>query len=122
MKKSKKITLVLLTAALMACQQEQKPKTGWEKHNVHMRGDTTAPYARTHHHGSGVGTYMLAYYVFRPYGYYSFGGGGMYGGGRYARSGYYNSNIGQTANVGRNATKSGVIRGGFGRSGMSVSS
>ena len=115
MKKSKKITLVLLTAALLSCQQEEKPKNGWEKHNVHMRGDTTAPYARTHHHG--VGTYMLAYYVFRPYGYYSFGGGG-----RYARSGYYNSAIGQKANVGRNGIKSNVIRGGFGRSGMSVSS
>lgn len=113
MKKSKRITLVLLTTVLFACQQEQ-PKSAWQKHNVHIRGDTTAPYARTYH--SGVGTYMLAYYVFRPYGYYSFARGG------YARSGYYNSNIGQKANIGTSGIKSNVIRGGFGRSGMSVSS
>ena len=45
MKKSKVVSLVLITAALASCTREE-PKTGEKK--VFMRTDTTARYSRTH--------------------------------------------------------------------------
>jgi uncharacterized protein YgiB involved in biofilm formation len=110
MKKSKTISLVLITAALASCHKE-KPKEDWSGPKVYMRSDTTATYTRTHH--AGIGTALLWYYAFRPYrGYY---------GGRYGRTGYYSSGISEHSNIGHNAAKASVVRGGFGR-GSSVSS
>lgn len=115
MKKSKAITLVLITSALASCHKE-KPQDGggdWGDQKVYMRSDSTAGYTRTHHHGAGIGTALLWYYAFRPYGGYSGNG--------YNRAGYYSSGIGKSSNVGSNSTKSSLTRGGFGRS-SSVSS
>ncbi len=112
MKKSKYIELVLITAALASCNQ---PKKDWDDNNkVHLRSDTTAPYTRVHHSGAGIGTALLWYYAFRPY--------GNYRNGEYRRAGYYSGGISSFSNIGRNGFKSAVTRGGFGRSGFSVSS
>ena len=110
MKKSKYINLVLITAALASCN---KPDKEWESANkVYMRSDTTAPYTRGHH--SGLGTALLWYYAFRPYGnYYN---------GNYRRAGYYSGALNERSNIGNNAFKGAVARGGFGRGGYSVSS
>ncbi len=116
MKKTKYIELVLITAALASCSQPQK-KEDWESGNkVHIRSDSTAPYTRVHRHNSmgGVGTALLWYYAFRPY--------GNYNNGNYQRAGYYSSAINKSSNIGSNGFKSSVVRGGFGRGGYSVSS
>ncbi len=111
MKKSKCIELVLITATLAACNQ---PKKDWDDNNkVHIRSDSTAPYTRVHHHG-GIGTALLWYYAFRPYGnYYN---------GSYQRAGYYSGAIAPMSNIGSNGFKGAVARGGFGRGGFSVGS
>ncbi|MDB5249345.1 MAG: hypothetical protein JWQ40_3739 [Segetibacter sp.] len=110
MKKSKYINLVLITAALASCN---KPDKEWESANkVYMRSDTTAPYTRAHH--SGIGTALLWYYAFRPY--------GNYRNGSYGRAGYYSRALNERSNIGNNAFKGAVARGGFGRGGYSVSS
>ena len=110
MKKSKYIELVLITAVLASCN---RPNKDWESANkVYMRSDSTAPYTRAHH--SGVGTALLWYYAFRPY--------GNYRNGRYERAGYYSGALGERSNIGSNSFKSAVSRGGFGRGGFSVSS
>ena len=110
MKKSKYINLVLITSLLASCH---KPQKEWEDGSkVYMRSDTTAPYTRTHH--AGIGTALLWYYAFRPYG--NFGGGG------YQRAGYYSGAINRQSNIGNNSFKGAVSRGGFGRGGYSVSS
>ena len=114
MKKSKYIELVLITAALAACNT---PKKDWEENNqVHLRSDTTAPYTTVHHYygGGGMGNALLWYYAFRPYGNYYNGG--------YQRAGYYSGGISAFTNLGTNGFKTAVSRGGFGRSGFSVSS
>ncbi len=115
MKKSKHIQLLLITAVLASCHQPGK-QPDWESGNkTHIRSDSTAPYTTVHHHyyGSGVGTALLWYYAFRPYGnYYN---------GYYQRAGYYSGAIHESSNIGSNTFKSNVIRGGFGR-GFSVSS
>ena len=111
MKKSKYINLILITAALASCN---KPDKEWESGNkVYMRSDTTAPYSRTRHHG-GIGTALLWYYAFRPY--------GNYNNGRYQRAGYYSGGLHERSNIGSNGFKSAISRGGFGRGGYSVSS
>ncbi|XZF15135.1 hypothetical protein ACTHGU_03290 [Chitinophagaceae bacterium MMS25-I14] len=113
MKKSKEIQLILITAALASCNRPaQNEWTSGEK-RVYMRSDSTAGYARTHT-GSGYHGGGLWYYAFRPY--------GNYDNGRYQRAGYYSGAIGEHANVGSNGFKGAVSRGGFGRSGFSVSS
>jgi hypothetical protein len=76
-----------------------------------VRGDSTAPYTRTYHHGAGAA--LLWFYAFRPYGHYY--------NGVYRREGYYSGAISERSNVGGNAGKIGIVRGGFG-SGYSVSS
>ncbi len=108
MKKSKCVQLVLITAALASCGREEKEWTSENK--VYMRSDTTAPYSHARHHGISP----LWFFAFRPFGSYS--------NGVYQRGGYYSSALSQRSNFGSNATKAGISRGGFGRSGYSVSS
>jgi hypothetical protein len=112
MKKSKYVQLVLITAALASCNQAKKPDWS-DNSNMHIRSDSTAPYTNVHHN-SGIGTALLWYYAFRPYGNYS--------NGYYQRAGYYSSAIHPSSNIGSNGYKAAVSRGGFGRSGFSVSS
>lgn len=110
MKKSKYIELVLITAVLSSCNRQDKD---WESGNkVYMRSDTTAPYSRTHH--GGLGTALLWYYAFRPY--------GNFNNGSYQRAGYYSRGLSERSNIGSNAFKGAVARGGFGRGGYSASS
>jgi hypothetical protein len=112
MKKSKYVQLVLITAALASCNQAKKPD--WDDNSkMHIRSDSTAPYTNVHHHG-GIATALLWYYAFRPY--------GNYNNGYYQRAGYYSSAIHPSSNIGTNGFKGAVSRGGFGRSGFSVSS
>lgn len=113
MKKTKHIELILITAVLASCNQP-KSNNDWDSGNkIHIRSDSTAPYTRVHHH-SGVGSALLWYYAFRPYGnYYN---------GNYQRAGYYSSAIHPNSNIGSNSFKSGVVRGGFGKGAYSVSS
>ena len=114
MKKSKAIHLVLITAALSACNQPTEKD--WETNGkVHLRSDTTAPYTRVHHYNSaGIGTALLWYYAFRPMGNYT--------NNQYQRAGYYSGGIAPSSNIGRNNFKGAVTRGGFGRSAYSVGS
>jgi hypothetical protein len=104
MKKSKSIQLVLITAALASCSTQKKDD--WSASNggkTYVRGDSTAPYQRTHHHGMG-----MWFYAFRPlYGYNN----GIFG-----RTGFYSDAISRNSNFGTNSTKSRSVRGGFGRS------
>ena len=111
MKKSKLVSLVLITAALASCQKEQvKDKDGKK---VYMRSDSTANYSHSH---CGGGNGWMWYYAFRPYGYYNSSSGS------YQRAGFYSSGISEHSNIGHSAHKSNAVRGGFGRSGFSVSS
>ena len=110
MKKSKYISLVLITAALASCNKKEKEWNQGEP-KVYMRSDSTAAYS--HSHMNNLARIGLWYYAFRPYGYYN--------NGNYSRYGYYSSGIQESSNIGRSASKSSVIRGGFG-SGISVSS
>ncbi len=112
MKKSKNIRLILITAALASCQEKTKEPEWGSGNKTYVRSDSTAPYARTHH--GGIGTALLWYYAFRPY--------GNYNNGIYTRSGYYSGGISERANIGSNGYKAGVTRGGFGRGGYSVGS
>ena len=115
MKKSKIVQLVLITAALAGADKIEAQQNGasgdWDKQpekKVYMRSDTTAQYSRTHHHGSGIGTAILWYYAFRPYGS-SYGGGGGY-----SRNGFYSRGLSSRSNIGSNPTKTAISRGGFG--------
>jgi hypothetical protein len=92
MKKSKAITLVLVTG-LLGCTQSH------ERNRLYLRTDTSGYY--THNH-----SFYHGYYVFRPY-------GGYYGG-SFMRQGY--------SNAGVHSSESGISRGGFGESGGHVSS
>lgn len=102
MKKSKAITLVLVTG-LLGCSHEKA-----EHNRLYMRTDTTDSYtpATSGYHG---------YYVFHAFGMFYPGGygGGYYGGysgrGGYVRQGYSNGSV--------HASEGSVSRGGFGRSG-----
>lgn len=111
MKKSKLVTLVLITAALASCHKK-KVEDDWSSGNqqVYLRTDTTANYSRAHCHGNG----WLWYYAFRPYGTY-FGNG-------YHHAGYYSNAISEHSNIGTSSAKSSVVRGGFGHGTFSVSS
>lgn len=115
MKKSKIVTLVLITSALAsACKKENHD---WESsgRKVYTRSDTTAPYSRTHYRGNGIGMAYIWYRAFRPYGM-------MDNNGVYNRTGYYSNAMHSSSNIGRNATKMNISRGGFGRSGFSARS
>lgn len=105
MKKSKAITLVLITAALASCNKK-KDNNNWEGGSkTYVRSDTTASYSRTHH-----GTGLLWYYAFRPY--------GMFSNGVYRRQGFYSNAIPHSSNVGFNGAKTGVGRNGISRGGF----
>ena len=92
MKKSKAISLVLVTG-LLSCNSHPKQT------RLYLRTDTTDNYTPATPGFDG-------YYVFRPYGMYYSGG---YGGGGYVRQGY--------SNAGVHTSESSVSRGGFGESG-----
>ena len=97
----------------MASCKETKKEPEWGSGNkTYVRGDSTAPYARTHH--GGVATALLWFYAFRPY--------GNYNNGIYSRAGYYSRAVPKSSNIGTNGYKAGVTRGGFGRGGYSVGS
>ena len=105
MKKSKKITLVLITALLASCHKhDDKP---WDKPEVYMRSDTTAEYTHTPVFAADV---WLWYYAFRPYGMIYGNGGG------YHHAGYYSGGLSERSNIGTSPLKSGIVRGGFGGS------
>ncbi len=107
MKKSKAIQLVLITAALASCNNNAK-KENWAaaaKGKQYVRGDSTAPYTRTH---LGLNSGLLWLYAFRPY----YG----YNNGVYGRTGFYSGAINARSNYGSNTSKARTIRGGFGRS------
>lgn len=67
MKKSKTIQLILITAALASCAEKKKEPEWGSGNKTYVRGDSTAPYTRTHH-GSGLLGVALWYYAFRPTG------------------------------------------------------
>jgi len=110
MKKSKHINLILITAALASCHQRDKE---WQNGNkTYVRSDSTAPYSRLYY--PHIGSPLIWYYAFRPYGnYYN---------GAYRRAGYYSDAISERANIGSNSFKSSVVRGGFGEGAFSVHS
>jgi hypothetical protein len=114
MKKSKIISLVLISTALASCNKEKELEKNSPK--VYMRADSTAGYTRTYNpsHHSGMSNAMLWYYAFRPY--------GQIQNGNYQRAGFYSNGINESSNIGSNNTKNGIVRGGFGRNSSSVSS
>lgn len=93
MKKSKAISLVLVTG-LLGCSHPQP------QNRLYLRTDSAGYYTR------GTPSFY-GFYVFRPY--------GMYYGGGYIRQGY--------ANAGVHSSETNITRGGFGGSeGFHVSS
>ncbi len=115
MKKSKFVSLVLITSALASCHKD--PVKDKNEQKVFMRSDSTANYSHAHcHNGSNA---WLWYYAFRPYGYHNGVG--------YNHVGYYSSGISENSNMGYNHTKTShssgnTSRGGFGHSNFHVSS
>ncbi len=105
MKKSNFIKLVLVAATITACSN----RNNLHERRVYMRSDSTAGYSHVHHFGHG-----MFFYAFRPYGMYHVGG--------FNRVGYYSSSIHSSSNVGTNAAKGSISRGGFGSSGFHASS
>ena len=115
MKKTKAIQLLLITATLAGCSNEKKQPEWGDGNKTYVRGDSTAPYARTHHgNGMGLATAALWFYAFRPM--------GGYRNGTYTRSGYYSNALPTASNIGTNVAKGNIARGGFGRSGARASS
>jgi hypothetical protein len=115
MKKSKIISLVLITAALASCHKENKRVVQREQ-KVYMRSDTTADYTQAQYQNDD---FWLWYYAFRPYGYHD--------GNSYVRYGYYSGGISSRSNYGGNSVKANVARasvarGGFGGHGSSCAS
>ena len=104
MKKSEFIKLVLVATVISSCNNQNSRS---EK-NVYMRSDTTANYSHVHPglHGSYIP--FIAY--------------GLLSGNRYSRAGYYSSSLPVSSNIGSNAFKGNVVRGGFGTSAFHVSS
>jgi hypothetical protein len=110
MKKSKHISLILITAALASCNKKPT-ENEWEAGNkTYLRSDSTASYSRTHHYHGGAGA-LLWYYAFRPYGGFS--------NGIFRRNGFYSNAISHSSNTGY-ALKSNIRRGGFGRTSRST--
>lgn len=109
MKKSKYIHLALVAASISSCStKEQNPNA----RQVFMRADSTALYSEVTteveeiEESSRTGRLIPAYFAFKSYGYMS--------GGKYVRSGFYSNGVSENANLGKNSTKSAIIRGGFG--------
>jgi hypothetical protein len=93
MKKTKQVKLVLITALFASCHH---PEPQWHAGGrTYIRSDSTAPYALMPHAYSGFG---------------------------YRRLGYYSGALSEEANIGHSSIKSGIVRGGFGRSALSVES
>ncbi|TXF75820.1 hypothetical protein [Chryseobacterium sp.] len=109
MKRSKKITLVFVTGILASCSTKPEEKTWEGEKKVYMRSDSTAQYTRSH----GFITGLLLFHAFRPYGYYGTKG---------FQRGYYSDAVSAKSNVGKNAYKGNVVRGGMGKSGFRASS
>jgi hypothetical protein len=109
MKKTKQVQLVLITALFASCHHHEPQ---WHAGGgTFIRSDSTAPYTRMSHPYSGI---PFLYYAFRPYGVYTpFG---------YRRVGYYSSALSEEVNIGHSTVKSGIVRGGFGESALSVES
>jgi hypothetical protein len=105
MKRSKYVTLVLITSALAACNKTEKAEPNWDSNEVYMRADSTASY--THTQGSYLPLFLW-YYAFRPY--------GMFGANGVRHAGYYSGALSKSSNIGSSATKSRALRGGFGNS------
>ena len=101
-KRSKKITLLLVTGLLFfsACSQSPRPRGMQNGRRLHMRSDSTSSYSSTRSGGAG-----MRYAAFRPYSMRSSGGS-------YARGGYESRAISKSSNA-----KSSSVRGGFGSSG-----
>lgn len=104
MKKSGYIRLVLVAAVFASCSS----RTGRQERNIYMRSDTTAQYTRVRHGGHG------GYFPFIPY--------GIYRNNAYTRAGYFSGALHESSNIGTNAFKTNVVRGGFGSSAFHVSS
>lgn len=104
MKKSELIKLVLVAAVLSSCNNQP----GKSEKKIYLRSDTTANYSHVR------GGFHGGYFPFIPY--------GLYMNNRYARAGYFSSSIHESSNVGTNAFKGNVVRGGFGSSAFHVSS
>jgi hypothetical protein len=103
MKKSRAVTLVLVTATFASCTT--KKSTDWESGNkTYVRADTSAPYTRNGYHGVGA-----RYWAFRPF--YN------YNNSIFGRSGYHSNAISSISNFGGNSSKAASFRGGFGRAG-----
>lgn len=98
MKKSQKITLVLISALLASCSKEAINEK--EEQEVYMRGDETASYEQTHCHHNG-NNMLLWYLAFRPYGIYQNGG--------YSHVGMYSRSLSESSNIGRSSTKTSVM-------------
>lgn len=104
MKKSKIIELFIVASVISVTSCQDNKST---ERKVFMRTDSTANYSR-------AGMYAGMFYAFRPFGMFN-----QYTG--YSRAGYYSSAINESSNVGSNAYKRSVVRGGFGRSSFHVS-
>ena len=104
MKKSEFIKLVLVAAVISSCNQQQ----GKSDKRIYMRSDTTANYSHVR------GGFHGGYFPFIAY--------GLFMNNRYSRAGYYSSSIHESSNIGSNAFKGNVVRGGFGSSAFHVSS
>ncbi len=104
MKKSEYIKLVLVATVISSCSN----RNDLPEKQVYMRSDSTARYSHV------PGGFHGGYYPFIPY--------GIYNNNRYARAGYFSSAIHESSNVGSNAFKGTVVRGGFGSSVFHVSS
>ena len=110
MRKTTKIQLVLVTASLASCHR-QEPQ--WHAGGrTFIRSDSTASYTFVPHAGPGIPFFFTH---FRPYGVYY----PMIG---YRRIGYYSNALSEEVNIGVDAVKSGIVRGGFGESALSVES
>lgn len=109
MKKSKQITLLFVSGILASCTPASEEKSLDGEKKVYMRSDSTAGYSPAH----GFMTGLLLYHVFRPYGYAGANG---------FQRGYYNGALAPNSNIGRNAYKGNVVRGGMGNSDKSASS
>ncbi|QFG52077.1 hypothetical protein [Chryseobacterium sp.] len=109
MKKSKQITLLFVSGILASCTPASEEKSWDGEKKVYMRSDSTAGYSPAH----GFMTGLLLYHVFRPYGYAGANG---------FQRGYYNGALAPNSNIGRNAYKGNVVRGGMGNSDKSASS
>lgn len=129
MKKSEIIKLVLISSALASCHKPGKLED--KDKEVYMRSDSTASFDKvtTYEHHGHSSPIIMWYYAFRPYGMYGSGYDLSYMPGidinspaGYHRAGYYSSALSEGSNIGSSASKSSIVRGGFGSHGFAVSS